>query len=1133
MFSGCSDITEIDLSNFNTSKFTDISFMFHSCSLLSSLNISNLDTSNVVNMGWMFYKCSSLTSLDLSNFITSKVTSMSGMFFECILLSSLNLSLFDTSNVLNMDWMFYSCLSLSSLNISNFITSNVIDMDGLFSTCSSLNTINISNFDTSKVISMAWMFSDNPALSSLDLSNFITSNVTSMRGMFDACPSLTSLNLSNFDTSNVVDINFIFRGCSKLSFINLSSFTENDLISYSNIFERVPDNVVICLNNENNNSNKILRQLNLYINCYTIYCSNDWQIKQKKLVNETGICKNNFNNDILYKYEFKGKYYEYCINGNLMNNSTINSCSCNIEKCLICPNEPLKENLCLKCNIDHYPIENDNYTNIEGYIKCYKEPFEYYLDKNESIYKKCYETCEICEIKGDNITHNCIKCKENYPYNITKNNYSNCYQNFIYNDNINYTNYTNYNHSLNLSFLTEFPELISEKNEYLDESTKEIISKKKKFFDIKSMIEDILRQKNDTKQMSKEEEIDFYNIILMRTETNFTSEEYDTFYLDNDKEDIFAIGKMQLTLTTINIQRYKINEIKSNTTSIDFLECEILLTKFYNLTINQTIYMKKLDLLQEGMKTPRIEYNLYGKLNGINLEKLNLSICKDSRILLYIPLESKENLDILNCSSGYYNDLCYSATTEFGTDITLKDRRNEFIKKAPCQNDCDFYGYDNIIRKAKCLCIIKEFSSFIFDLNINKTKLLENFKNIKNYANLNLLKCNNKLFSKEGISKNIGFYFIVIIIAFQIMCVIIFYREQFEILKDKIDSIIYAISNLELIKEDKKATKEENKMSINNENNKKGNKIIKKRSKYRSRTKSTELNHKKTLKSTFNNFINESNIINNNNLMNNRKKKKNNNRIDTNINKKEIKKSPNKKIIEKINEIMRYTDDELNKLNYDLAIQDDKRSYFAYYFSLLKTKHSLISCFFNSVDYNCKIIKLDLFVLGFIIDYVMNTLFYNDNRIHNIYIKQGSFDLEYKLPKIIYSSLIAIALIKLLKFLALSNDGIIGFKKKKKKKDVNIRGKNLKDKLRIKFAIFFIMCFIFLIFFWYYLSMFCAIYNNTQFHLIEETLISFTISQIYPFGIYLFPGFFRISALANIQKNRAYLYKISQLLQII
>ena len=114
----------------------------------------------------------------------------------------------------------------------------------------------------------------------------------------------------------------------------------------------------------------------------------------KKLVNETGICKNNFNNDILYKYEFKGKYYEYCINGNLINNSTINSCSCNIEKCLICPNEPLKENLCIKCNIDHYPIEDDNYTHIEGYNKCYKEPLGYYLSKNESINKKCNVICK-------------------------------------------------------------------------------------------------------------------------------------------------------------------------------------------------------------------------------------------------------------------------------------------------------------------------------------------------------------------------------------------------------------------------------------------------------------------------------------------------------------------------------------------------------------------------------------------------------------------------------------------------------------------------------------------------------------------------------------------------------------------
>ena len=46
--------------------------------------------------------------------------------------------------------------------------------------------------------------------------------------------------------------------------------------------------------------------------------------------------------------------------------------------------------------------------------------------------------------------------------------------------------------------------------------------------------------------------------------------------------------------------------------------------------------------------------------------------------------------------------------------------------------------------------------------------------------------------------------------------------------------------------------------------------------------------------------------------------------------------------IDKINNIMKYIDEEINILPYNLALIYDKRSYCNYYISLLKTKHNLI-----------------------------------------------------------------------------------------------------------------------------------------------------------------------------------------------
>ena len=258
--------------------------------------------------------------------------------------------------------------------------------------------------------------------------------------------------------------------------------------------------------------------------------------------------------------------------------------------------------------------------------------------------------------------------------------------------------------------------------------------------------------------------------------------------------------------------------------------------------------------------------------------------------------------------------------------------------------------------------------------------------------------------------------------------------------------------------------------------------------------------------------------IQNNNII----KKINSNKILNRQNTNKNKKAENR---------MKYTDQEINELPYNLAIQYDKRTFCNYYISLLKTKHNLIFTFFNN-DYNSTIIKIDLFFIGFTIDYIVNALFYDDNTMHNIYENKGQFKLETQIPIIAYSTLISMVLNTLLGLLALSNDEIIKFKQSNLKNNLMKREENLKFKLTIKFILYFIISFLLLIFFWYYISIFCVIYKNTQVHLLKDTLMSFVLLLFTPFVIYLFPGFFRIPALSDNNNKRKYLYNFSKFLQI-
>ena len=231
----------IDLSSFDTSKVTDMSYMFRESVATEIKGLENFDTSNVTNMSNMFYK-SQATSLDLSSFDTSNVTSMSWMFHDSAATEIKGLEKFNTSKVTNMSYMF-SDTKVTTLNLSNFDTSNVTDMVYMFSS-SKATTLDLSNFNTSKVTSMASMFSSSKA-TTLDLSSFDTSNVTNMSDMFSG--SITNRmaateikGLENFNTSKVTNMESMFS-CSKATSLDLSNFNTSNvtnmagMFSYSNV----------------------------------------------------------------------------------------------------------------------------------------------------------------------------------------------------------------------------------------------------------------------------------------------------------------------------------------------------------------------------------------------------------------------------------------------------------------------------------------------------------------------------------------------------------------------------------------------------------------------------------------------------------------------------------------------------------------------------------------------------------------------------------------------------------------------------------------------------------------------------------------------------------------------------------
>ena len=202
-----------------------------------------------------------------------------------------------------------------------------------------------------------------------------------------------------------------------------------------------------------------------------------------------------------------------------------------------------------------------------------------------------------------------------------------------------------------------------------------------------------------------------------------------------------------------------------------------------------------------------------------------------------------------------------------------------------------------------------------------------------------------------------------------------------------------------------------------------------------------------------------------------------------------------------------------------------------YYLSLIRTKHLLFFSFMNIFDYNSRTMKIFLFFFNFTVNFVTNAFFFNEGKINKIHSVGGSFDFIYNIPQILYSALISGFINALIKALPLSYWMFSQMKKINNKNFINIEYKKYISALKLKFGIFFILTLALLIFFWFYLACFCAVYKNTQLYLIKDTLISFGTSMIYPFGLYIFPGIFRINALKG--KNKDCMYNFSKLFQMI
>ena len=624
-------------------------------------------------------------------------------------------------------------------------------------------------------------------------------------------------------------------------------------------------------------------------------------------------------------------------------------------------------------------------------------------------------------------------------------------------------------------------------------------------------------------------------------------------------------------ITTFGNELNNLKENKNrNFSIIDFKDCADLLRSQNNLESNEDLVILKYenDNQVSNGNEKSIQYEVY--LPNSNT-KLDLSVCNNTSITIYVPIELDEKTQTLYDSmkeQGYnlfdkndkfYHDICTPYKSVDGTDIILTDRVNDIYEKnkLECQENCEYSDYlpDSKYLKCDCNVVNEEKINTKEPEKITAKSIVKSFFNVLKYSNYKVLRCYNLVFRKVTIKENAGsilsnIYFIGYLIAFGIFCYkkTSYLDNEIEKLlqKDDINNIYMNKDNIDIFDKNKinknekfdfkvkegdneievikinKKQKNNNILTVNKIKKKKDNgnyfdddKIIE----TISIKKHNFLKAKDT--STLKDSIFDSKNLSSKNILTNK-------HCQDKLN--ETSKTPSEKESrENENEKGNLTDYELNELQYIEALELDNRNFLNIYWYLLKREHIILFTFLNWNDFNLFSTKLSKLFLAICSDMAFNVFFFSDESMHDIYVSGGETGWTGQFAQMVYSTIISQLLQIFINYLTMTDIHYYQLKELKKENNINSKKALFVIKcIKYKLIAFYSSTFILFLFFWYTVSAFCAVYANTQGIFIADSYTSFLMGLLYPFVLYLFPTALRVLSLkAKKSKNLKILYSLS------
>ena len=546
----------------------------------------------------------------------------------------------------------------------------------------------------------------------------------------------------------------------------------------------------------------------------------------------------------------------------------------------------------------------------------------------------------------------------------------------------------------------------------------------------------------------------------------------------------------------------------SNLTMINIGECGQVIKDEYEID-NDIIVAQIETINDEGKTSPFFGFYLH---NGT---KIKISHCANTSVNITRPLYrrssslsteliedlSNKKIDVFNAEDNFFNDKCFNFTANINdvrkADVPINDRRKEYYENTTlCPQNCKYEGVDIIDGKVKCVCSVLSEEDIMFFGEDTANQFAKESVSTSNYE---IFKCFKITIKGDIIVRNIGTYAMLVLLVIQFIVFFIYLcyaKSLFSTYIDEKKGLITKLQSNDITSYDEKAnTNQDSNIIIYNHTND---------------TKDINEMFEKRNKGTVTECTNET--------------------VSTFKNKKhpEIPIRSMVYIKKRIKEWTKVLEPPKEKLNYDkmefeVAVLKDTRLFLELLVTRMKIVHPVYPVIAKKT-LKIRFISLSMVILDLTTDMFFNALLTTDAYLTKIF-KEG-YSYLYELPKyflVALATIVSRCIIHLM-IMSLPDEEEIIEESKKDRRFLIKRADKIKCTNKFFYLVIILLTFVFA----YFVSAFCAVYQNSRKYWLYGSFTSFIINLLLPFISAFFCTILRrLSFRCNIQ----FLYHFERLIE--